>query len=133
MLLGFTVWTLFLLLITVGVYRWARILTGRVEIKEFRADKVEGEDWYKRAMRAHANCIENLPVFGALVFILHATGTGGELIDNLCITIMAARVIQSMIHVSVPQTNRAVSFRFTFYFIQIVCFLWLSIIIMTTA
>jgi len=62
MLLGFAAWTVLLLLSTVGVYRWSRILTGRVPIRDFRADQVEGEDWYRRSMRAHANCIENLPV-----------------------------------------------------------------------
>ena len=133
MLLGFAIWTVFLLLSTVGVYRWTRILTGRVPIREFRADKVEGEDWYKRAMRAHANCVENLPVFGAIVFVLYVSGTGGALVNALCITVMAARVIQSLIHVSVPQTDNAVSFRFTFFFIQIICFLWLSLIVVTTA
>ena len=71
MLLGFATWTLLLLMATVGVYRWSRILTGRVEVRNFRADQVEGEDWYKRAMRAHANCVENLPVFGAIVFALY--------------------------------------------------------------
>lgn len=131
MLLGFAIWTVLLLLVTVGVYRWTRILTGRVPIREFRADQVEGKDWYKRAMRAHANCVENLPVFAVIVFALHVSGTGGVLVDDLCITIMAARVIQSSIHVSVPQNNTAVSFRFSFYFIQLICFLWLSLIIIT--
>jgi hypothetical protein len=66
-LLGFAAWTVLLLLSIVGVYRWSRILTGRVPIRNFRADQVEGEDWYRRPMRVHANCIENPPVFGAIV------------------------------------------------------------------
>ena len=66
-LLGFAAWTVLLLLSTIGVYRWSRILTGRVQIRDFRADQVEGDEWYRRAMRAHANCIENLPVFGVIV------------------------------------------------------------------
>ena len=70
MLVGFAAWTVLLLLTTVGAYRWSRILTGRVAIRNFRADQIEGADWYKRAMRAHANCVENLPVFGAIVFAL---------------------------------------------------------------
>ena len=97
-LLGFAVWTLLLLLTTVGVYRWSRILTGRVPIREFRADQVEGDDWYKRAMRAHANCVENLPVFGAIVFALHASGTGGAFVDGVSLSILAARVAQSLVH-----------------------------------
>ena len=78
-LLGFAAWTLLLLLLTIGVYRWFRVLTGRAGISEFRADQVEGQDWYKRAMRAHANCIENLPVFVVIVFALYAANVAGTL------------------------------------------------------
>lgn len=44
MLVGFATWTILLLLATVGVYRWSRILTGRVPIRSFRADQAEGAD-----------------------------------------------------------------------------------------
>jgi len=27
----------------------------------FNSTKVEGEEWYRRAMHAHANCVENTP------------------------------------------------------------------------
>src|SRR5512141_1200963 len=99
MLLGFAAWTVILLLATVGVYRWSRILTGRVPIRDFRADQVEGEDWYRRAMRAHANCIENLPVFGAIVLALYASGINGAAPDYLAISVLIARIVQSLIHV----------------------------------
>ena len=128
-LLGFAAWTVVLLLTTVGVYRWTRILTGRVPIREFRADRVEGEDWYKRAMRAHANCVENLPVFGAIIFAQHASGVANSVVDALAVTILAARITQSLVHVCVEQTNSAVSLRFAFFFVQIVCFIGLAAII----
>ena len=80
MLLGFAAWTVALLLFTVGIYRWSRILTGRVPIREFRADRIEGDDWYRRAMRAHANCIENLPVFGAIVLAILSVWLGARLV-----------------------------------------------------
>jgi uncharacterized MAPEG superfamily protein len=82
MLLGFAAWTVLRLLSTVGAYRWSRILTGSVPIREFRADHVEGEDWYRRSMRAHANRIENLPVFGAIVLALYVAGVGGPRIHG---------------------------------------------------
>src|ERR671912_235042 len=94
MLVGFAAWTVLLLLGTVGVYRWSHILTGRVAIRNFRADQVEGADWYKRAMRAHANCVENLPVFGAIVVALYIGNVGGALIDGLAAAILVARVMQ---------------------------------------
>ena len=130
MLLGFATWTLLLLITTVGVYRWSRILTGRVEVRSFRADQVEGEDWYKRAMRAHANCVENLPVFGAIVFALYVGNVASTLVDFLAIAILIARVLQSLVHVCFVQTNTMASTRFAFFSVQIISFLWLIGIIL---
>src|SRR5919112_1883543 len=96
MLLGFATWTVALLLVTVGVYWWSRILTRRVPIRKFRADQVEGPDWYKRSMRAHANCIENLPVFGAIVFGLYVGNVGSVLVNALAVAVLLARVMQSL-------------------------------------
>ena len=125
MLVGFAAWTVLLLLFTVGIYRWSRILTGRAPIRGFRADQVEGADWYKRAMRAHANCIENLPVFGAIVFGLHVGSVGSALVNTLAVAVLIARIMQSLVHVCFVQTNTVASVRFGFFFVQIVSFLWL--------
>jgi uncharacterized MAPEG superfamily protein len=133
MLLGFAAWTVILLSATVGVYRWSRILTGRAPIGIFQADQVEGEDWYKRAMRAHANCIENLPVFGAIVFALYVSGVHGPAVDYLSITVLVARVIQSLIHVSFVQTNGVVSARFVFFSVQLLGFAALIVMIVRQA
>jgi len=133
MLLGFATWTVLLLLSTIGVYRWSRILTGHTPIKEFRADQVEGADWYRRSMRAHANCIENLPVFGAIVFALYVSQLSGATISYLCIAVLVARVMQSMVHVCLPQTNAVSAVRFTFFFVQIVCFVTLIVMIVRHA
>ena len=62
-LLGFAGWTLLTLFGSIGVYRWSRILTGRVAIAEWRADVPQGSERYQRAMRAHMNCVENLPIY----------------------------------------------------------------------
>ena len=133
MLLGFAAWTLLLLTATVGVYRWSRIVTGRSGVGAFPADQVEGEEWYKRAMRAHANCIENLPVFGAIVFAVHVSGVRGGAADVASIAVLAARVAQSLIHVSFVQTDAVVSVRFTFYSIQAACFVWLIVLVLRQA
>ena len=132
MLVGFAAWTVLLLLGTVGVYRWSRILTGRVAIREFRADQIEGAEWYKRAMRAHANCVENLPVFGAIVFALYVGNVGSVLVDALAVAVLLARVMQSLVHVCFVQTNTVTAVRFGFFFVQIVSFLWLIGILLTT-
>jgi uncharacterized MAPEG superfamily protein len=130
MLVGFAAWTILLLLATVGVYRWSQILTGRVAIRDFRADQIEGADWYKRAMRAHANCVENLPVFGAIVFGLYVGNVGSALVNALAVAVLAARIMQSLVHVCFVQTDIVTVMRFGFFFVQIVSFLWLTVILL---
>jgi len=130
-LLGFATWTVVLLFATVGVYRWSRILTGRVAIRDFRADQIDGADWYRRAMRAHANCVENLPVFGAIVLVLYVSGVGGATVNSVSVAILAARIMQSLVHVCLVQTNTVASVRFAFFFVQVAGFLWLTAIVVS--
>lgn len=129
MLLGFATWTILLLTLTIGVYRWALIFAGRAAVNGFPAEAVAGADWYKRSMRAHANCIENLPVFAAVVLAIEFGGAGGPAADSMSIAILAARVMQSLVHVSLPQTSRVVSVRFTLFSVQLVCFFALIVIV----
>ena len=129
MLLAFAGWTLLLLMATVGIYRWSRILAGSSAIASFRSDRLEGAAWYQRGTRAHANCIENLPVFGAIVIALQAGHISGPLVDSLSMAILAARVVQSLVHVCFVQTDKMVAIRFSFYSVQLVSFLWLIWII----
>lgn len=126
-LLGFAGWTMLVLLLTIGVYRWGRILTGRSAVNDFRADAVEGPDFYKRAMRAHANCVENLPVYAAVVVAVHAAGVDDRTLDILACTLLAARVLHTLVHIAFVQTNAVASVRFGFFFIQFVCMGWMGI------
>lgn len=132
-LLGFAVWTVLLLVGTVGVYRWSHILTGRTPIRVWRNDKMDTADWYRRATRAHANCVENLPVFGAVVFALHVAAVAGPLVDGLSLLVLLARVGQSVIHVAFAETNRTVFLRFLFFFAQPLAFLWLAALVVGSA
>jgi uncharacterized MAPEG superfamily protein len=83
-------------------------------------------------MRAHANCVENLPVFGAIVFALHVGNVTSSLVNMWAIAILVARVPQSLVHVCFVQTNTVASIRFAFFAVQIIGFLWLIGIILTT-
>lgn len=132
-LLAFASWTLLLLVFTVGTYRWSRILTGRARLAAFRADAADGEDWYRRATRAHANCIENLPVFAAIVLALSASGLAGTAVNILSLAVPVARVAQSLVHVGFVQTDRVVGVRFTFFSVQAACFLALIAMIVRSA
>jgi uncharacterized MAPEG superfamily protein len=119
-LLGFAVWTLLILFSTVGVYRWSRILTGRTGIAGWRADEQQGSEWYRRALRAHMNCVENLPIYTAIVVAVLAAGVTSPLLDGLAIVILVARICQSSIHLLLEQTNTAAAVRFIFYFVQVI-------------
>lgn len=128
MLLGFATWTVLLLMATVGVYRWVNILFCRAPIASFRSDQLEGQDWYRRGTRAHANCVENLPVFAAIVLVISLIGVTGPAVNYLCTIVLIARVCQSMVHVSHVQTGAFVAVRFSFFCVQLVCFLALIVI-----
>jgi uncharacterized MAPEG superfamily protein len=120
-LLLFAGWTLAVLALGVGIERWSRILGGRAQLKDFRADEPHGSDLYRRATRAHLNCIENLPVYGAIAVVAHLTGAGGPVMDALASTVLGARIAQTSVHVAFPLTNPAVAVRFAFFAIQFVC------------
>ena len=128
-LLLFAGWTLATLLGTVGLYRWSRILTGRAALSDFRADEQQGSDWYRRAMRAHANCVENLPVYTAIVVAIVVSGVRSSTVDTLAVVLLVARVLQTVTHVAVEQTDAVVGVRFTFFFVQIVCMAGMGIFV----
>ncbi|MFP4597027.1 MAG: MAPEG family protein [Persicimonas sp.] len=133
-LLAFAGWTLIVLIANVGVYRWSRILTRRTEIGELQAYDVEGHtDWYKRSMRAHANCVENLPVYGAVVLGIVVAGLDAPILDVLALVFIGARIIQSLIHLSFEQTNVVTTFRFLFFLPQVVCMAWMGIYVVVQA
>jgi uncharacterized MAPEG superfamily protein len=132
-LLGFTLWTIVLLLATVGVYRWRRILARRVAISSFIAGDDHGDEWYGRAMRAHANCLENLPIFAVLVFAAAALGVEGRWLDGLAILVLGARIVHSLIHLCFVQTDRVVLVRFLFFVMQLISFLVMAIVLIRHA
>jgi uncharacterized MAPEG superfamily protein len=131
-LLGFAAWTLLTLFGSIGVYRWSRILTGRASIAEWRADVPQGSEWYQRAMRAHMNCVENLPILGALVIALMATGLHKPSIDALLLTILVARIGQTLVHILAPPSNAYAALRFAFFLAQIVAMVAIGSIIALT-
>jgi uncharacterized MAPEG superfamily protein len=124
-LLGFAAWTLVLLAATVGMHRWRLILTKRAAINGFPADAPVGPDWYQRATRAHMNCVENLPVYAAIVLVATLGGRHGPLLDALSVAVLCARICQTLVHVSFVQTERAVTYRFSLFTVQYLAMLWM--------
>jgi uncharacterized MAPEG superfamily protein len=133
MLLGFAMWTAAVLVFAIGTYRFSHILTGRAGMASFPADGREGAAWYQRAMRAHANCIENLPLFSVVVFALHASAIASPAADAMAAVALAARICQSLVHISTVQTDRIVTIRFTFFFAQLACFVGIAGVVVAHA
>lgn len=133
MLLGFALWTVAILVFAIGGYRFSRIFSGRAGMASFPADGREGAGWYQRAMRAHANCVENLPLFTVVVFALYASSVSGRAIDFLAGTVLCARVCQSVVHIAAVQTDRVVTVRFSFFFLQLLCFVAIAGLVISRA
>ena len=75
------------------------------------------------------NCVENLPLYTAIVVALIATGVKSATIDMLAIAILAARIGQTLVHVALPSTNAAASLRFALFFIQAACMIAIGALI----
>jgi uncharacterized MAPEG superfamily protein len=132
-LLAFAVWSMLVLILTVGIYRWGLIFAGRVQVNQFRADQIEGSDRYRRAMRAHLNCLENLPIYGAIVLVIVVSGAESPTLDALALTLIGARIAQTLIHVSREQTNLLAYLRFGFFFVQLICMFWMTALVVQNA
>src|SRR5690606_8093197 len=100
---------------------------------DFPADTPHGPPRYRRAMRAHANCIENLPLYGAIVLAAVATGVGGPTLDALALVLLGARVVQTCVHVIPEPTNAWVGVRFTFFAVQLACMVWMGVYVVVHA
>jgi uncharacterized MAPEG superfamily protein len=75
------------------------------------------------------NCVENLPLYTAIVVALIATGVKSATIDMLAIAILAARVGQTLVHIGLPPTNATASLRFALFFIQAACMIAIGALI----
>jgi uncharacterized MAPEG superfamily protein len=111
-LTGFAAWTLLLVLL-IGAYRAYFVLSGRRAPNQFDPAGADLTDFARRLSRAHANCYENLPVFGALIAVALATGRQ-ELTDPLALWFLYLRLGQSLVHL-VSVSNPAVNLRFALY------------------
>lgn len=125
-LLAFALWTLLIPLGVVAVYRFGRIFAGTARINAFPADDVRGPDWYRRAMRAHANCVENLPVYAAVVYALSRAHVASPQIDALAVAVIGFRVAQTLVHLAAEQSAPVVSVRFGCYLAQLLAMLGLA-------
>jgi uncharacterized MAPEG superfamily protein len=116
-LLLFIGWALFLLVLMESI-RSKLVLFKQVAPNGFNPDNSNLSSFMQRLARAHANCIEGLPIFGGLLLVAYVTSNTG-VTDQTAYYFLAARVIQSVIHLS-SLSSIAVTLRFSAFAIQMV-------------
>ncbi len=130
-LLAFAAWTLLLGLVVV-TSRALLVVTGRKRSTDFPSGQQHGSDPYWRLNRAHANAVENLPIFAAIVLGGAALGVSSPRLATLATVVMIARIAQTSLHVS---SGRAliINLRATAFITQLVCFAWMIVETLTLA
>jgi uncharacterized MAPEG superfamily protein len=114
-LTGFIAWALFLLVIMEGV-RTYLVMTAKVAANGFTPDNAGLSPFMQRLARAHANCVESLPVFGGLLAIAMMTSRT-NVTDIAALWFLGARIVQSTIHL-ISTSSIAVSLRFAAFAVQ---------------
>lgn len=121
-LLGFTAWTVLLVLL---VFAWrgiAIIIKGQKADSWTRgAKKSDDPSLVCRIEHAHANALENLPLFAVIVLVAQAMGKPA-VADAWGAYVLYARVAQSVVHM-IGVSHWLVMLRATFWTIQLVLFI----------
>ncbi len=108
------------LMATYVTHRFIKILGGQPANSWTRGSGVAVPPFIERAYNAHMNCVENLPVFGAIVLGAVVLGREG-VVDSLAVYVIAARVAQIATHL-IGVSHWLVLVRATFYSVQLVLF-----------
>ena len=115
-LTGFIAWTLFLLVL-MEIIRSKLVVTKAVPANGFQPDNANLSPFMQRLARAHANCLEGLPIFGGLMLVAVVAGKSATT-DPLAYTLLSARMLQSTIHLA-SLSEAAVSARFLAFAVQL--------------
>ena len=88
-----------------------------------------------KALRINPSCLHGemllshlrsvIRVAFLVVLVATLTGRHGPLLDALSVAVLAARICQTMVHVSFVETERAVTYRFSLFTVQLLAMLWM--------
>lgn len=115
-LTGFVAWSLFLLVVMEAI-RSKMVLMKEIAANGFQPDNANLSPFMQRLARAHANCLEGLPIFGGLMLVAVLAGKSG-VTDPLAFWLLAARIVQSSIHLA-SLSATAVTLRFSAFAVQL--------------
>ena len=109
------VWALALLVLMEAI-RSKMVVAKEVAANGFVPDNANLSPFMQRLARAHANCLEGLPIFGGLMVVALVTGRQ-SVTDSLAYVLLSARLLQSVIHL-ISVSPGAVTLRFTAFAVQ---------------
>ena len=122
-LLGFAAWTV-ILIDCVFLYRGVKFLGGTpINHWPRQAKPMDDMALVRRMEDAHANCLENLPVFAVIVLAAAAMGRL-DAIAALAPLVLYARIGQSMVHL-LGVGKMHVLVRASFWSVLLGLFIWM--------
>ncbi|MDK9557842.1 MAPEG family protein [Marinobacter sp. M216] len=114
-LVGFIAWSLLLLVLMESI-RSKMVLTKEIAPNEFNPQNSNLSPFMQRLARAHANCVEGLPIFGGIMIAAIIT-SNANVTDQLAYIFLAARIAQSLLHLA-SLSPVAVTMRFGAFAVQ---------------
>ena len=123
-LIYFAAWTLLLITIVV-LYRTGLVFTGKTPANSWTRGAATASDpnLITRIQHAHLNCLENLPIFAAIVLVGVAMNKTG-VVDKFAAWVLYARLAQSAVHL-IGVNHWLVMIRATLYTIQALLFFYM--------
>ncbi|SDW13266.1 MAPEG family protein [Marinobacter mobilis] len=112
---GFVAWSMCLLVLMESI-RSKMVLTKEVAPNGFNPENSNLSLFMQRLARAHANCLEGLPIFGGLMVAAVVT-SNTHVTDPLAYLFLGARIVQSLIHLA-SLSPAAVTMRFSAFAVQ---------------
>lgn len=119
-LLLFAAWSLLLMFSYVN-YRTMMVMRGSSAASWTRGSGYEVPALVRRMENAHANCVENLPVYGAIVLAAAALGQSA-VVDATALWFLLARIGQSVVHIA-GVSHVLVLVRAVFFTVQVLIML----------
>ena len=130
-LVFYALWAIALVLM-IAIDRFLLIARGQVKNNEFLSGVPHGNDSYWRINRAQINTTENLPIFAVIVLAAWIAGSESPLFNLLAMIVLVFRIVQSIIHI-LSGSQLATWFRTTAFAVQIVCEIWMAVMILQAA
>lgn len=119
----YVVWAIILVLIYAGPRIPMAAFTDRRMDSWERAKAPTDVPFFMRAKGAHLNCLENFPLFAAVVFVAAFMGKSA-VVDSLAAYVIYCRVAQSLTHL-LGDSSPLVLVRATFFTAQILLILYM--------